>query len=375
MTPLVIDVRSAQDARDVVHRAVQSLAEGKLVCFPTETVYGIAASALDEEAVERLLTVKRRHRKQALSLAVKSADAALDYVPRLEPLGRRLARRCWPGPVTLVLRNNDPDSLIRQLPPKVQQSVVPANMIGLRVPAHRLILEVLRLMPGPLTLTSANRSGRPDPVTAQDVVKALQTDVDLVLDDGRCQFAQPSSVVQVQDNQLQVLRAGVVSEATLQRLASLIVLFICTGNTCRSPMAELICRNVLSEQMKCRLDQLEDRGVIVMSAGVAATAGGGATPEAVQVLADRGLDLSAHITQPLNDRLVRHADLIFTMTQAHRQAVVGHWPDAAERTYLLCGEHVDVADPIGGPRELYRSCADQIEAAIRRRIVEFGVAG
>ncbi len=371
MTPLVIDVRSAQDARDVVHRAVQALAEGRLVSFPTETVYGLAASALDERAVERLLRVKRRVEGNPLSLAVQSADAAIDYVPRLGSLGRRLARRCWPGPVTLVLQDNHPDSLIRQLPPLVQQAVVPAGKIGLRVPAHQLILEVLRLMPGPLVLTSANRAGEADPVTAEDVVAALQTDVDLVLDDGRSQFAQPSSVVQIVENQLQVLRAGVVSEATLRRLASLLLLFVCTGNTCRSPMAEMLCRKLLAGQLKCRLDELEDRGVVVMSAGVSAMSGIGATPEAVQVMADRGLDLSGHITQPVNERLVRHADLIFTMTAGHRQALVSLWPDAAERTFMLCGDHVDVADPIGGPRELYRRCADQLEAAIRRIIAEF----
>lgn len=374
MTPLVIDVRNAQDSRDVVHRAVQALAEGKLVAFPTETVYGLAASALDEQAVLRLLEVKRRQEGQALALAVKSADAAFDYVPRLEPLGRRMARRCWPGPVTLVLRDNCPDSLIRQLPPRVQQSIVPSGTIGLRVPAHKLILEVLKLMPGPLALSSANRSGEPDPVTAQDVVASLQGDVDLVLDDGRSRYAQPSSVVQIVDNQLRVLRAGVVSEATLQRLASLVVLFVCTGNTCRSPMAEMLCRKLLAERLKCRLEQLEDRGVIVMSAGVAAGASDAATPEAVQVMADRGLDLTAHITQSLNVHLVQHADLIFTMTQAHRQSIVSHWPQAAERTFLLGGDHVDIADPIGGPRELYRSCADQIEAAIRRMMPLFGLA-
>src|SRR6185503_2741329 len=103
MPPVVIDIRSAEDSRDVVHRAVQALAEGKLVGLPTETVYGLAASALDERAVGRLLAVKNRREGQALTLAVKSADEALDYVPNLSSVGRRLARRCWPGPVTLVV--------------------------------------------------------------------------------------------------------------------------------------------------------------------------------------------------------------------------------------------------------------------------------
>src|SRR5438105_14319783 len=103
MSPVVINVANAEDPRDVVHRAVQALAEGKLVAFPTETVYGLAASALSETAVERLLAVKGRAAGHPLTLAIKSADDALDYVPRLSPLGRRVARRCWPGPLTLVV--------------------------------------------------------------------------------------------------------------------------------------------------------------------------------------------------------------------------------------------------------------------------------
>ena len=97
MPPLVIDIRSADDSRDVVHRAVQALAEGKLVALPTETVYGLAASALNEEAVARVLQTKQRSAGNALALAIRSADDVLDYVPDLSPLGRRLARAAGLG--------------------------------------------------------------------------------------------------------------------------------------------------------------------------------------------------------------------------------------------------------------------------------------
>src|SRR5687768_8773878 len=117
MSPVVIDVANADDPRDVVHRAVQALAEGKLVAFPTETVYVLAASALSESGVTRLLAhTTPTGNVPSLTLAIKSADDALDYVPELSPLARRLARRCWPGPVTLVLADDHPDSVVKQLP-------------------------------------------------------------------------------------------------------------------------------------------------------------------------------------------------------------------------------------------------------------------
>jgi protein-tyrosine phosphatase len=368
MSPVVIDVRNAQDARDVVHRAVQALAEGKLVAFPTETVYGLAASALNEQAVQRLVRVKGRREDHPLALAIKSADEALDYVPNLNPLCQRMARRCWPGPVTLVVKDNHPDSLLRQLPAGVQQSVVPQGSIGLRVPAHRLILDVLRLLPGPLALTSANRTGEPDAITGQDVVRSLQHDVDMVLDDGRSQFGQPSSVVRVDEHGLHVLRTGVVSEDTLKRLASMLILFVCTGNTCRSPMAEGMCRKLLADRLGCRVDELEDRGVLVVSAGISAMSGSPPAAEAVQVMADLGVDLTGHVAQPISERLVRHADVIFTMTQSHRQMLLSQWPEATLRTTLLSDDQMDIPDPIGGPREMYRRSAEQIQAALVKRL-------
>ncbi len=365
MSSFVIDVRNAEDARDVVHRAVQALVEGRLVAFPTETVYGLAASAIDGEAVARLIDVKGREQAHPLTLAIKSDHDALDYAPNMNPLARRLARRCWPGPITLVVDDSSPESLIKQLPRTVQQAVVPSDTIGLRVPAHQTIMDVLRMITGPVVLTSANRSGEPDALTAEDVVASLGDDVALVLDDGPSRYGQPSSVVRVRGGQFEMLREGVVPERTVRRLASLMVLLVCTGNTCRSPMAEVLMRKHFADRLGCKIDELEDHGVIVMSAGIAAMPGGRPSPEAVQVMKDIGLSLKDHESQPLTEQLLRHADLIITMTRAHRNAIVAHWPDAASRTHLVRHDEGDVTDPIGGSIDIYRSCAEQINTEMQ----------
>jgi tRNA threonylcarbamoyl adenosine modification protein (Sua5/YciO/YrdC/YwlC family) len=368
MPPVVIDLRSAEDWRDVVHQTVQAVAEGKLVAFPTETVYGLGASAMDEEAVQRLLAVKNRRSGHPIALAVKSAEEARDYLPDMNGLAQRLARRCWPGPVTLVLEDRHPESLLRQLPPKVQQIVSPENTIGLRVPGHQVVLDVLRMLVGPLALTSANHSGQPEAVTAREVLDEFGGQIDLVLDDGPCRFGEPSSVVRVVGNRYEILRSGVVPERTLQRLSSLMVLFICTGNTCRSPMAEAICRQLIAQRLGCPIDALEDRGVLVMSAGIAAMAGGRANPEAIHVVAEMKLDITEHETQPLTEPLVRHADVIYTMTRGHRDAIVAQWPAAAERVQLLSTDETDICDPIGGPAERYQRCAVQIRQELMLRL-------
>ena len=358
----VIDITATDDPRDATHRAVQALVEGKIVVLPTETVYIAAASALHAKSVERLVALREGQIEGPATLAVRSVEDVLDYVPQLPPIGQRLARRCWPGPVTLQLADAQPESVVQRLPKRVREVVAPGGQIRLRVPAHELVLRVLRLLAGPLVMVGARRHQDGDSVTAEEVVNRLGTQVDLVLDEGRCKFAQRSSIVRVDERGFEIVRPGVFSEANLRRLASWMAVLVCTGNTCRSPMAEVLFRKRLADRVGCRPDELEDRGLVVMSAGVSAAPGGRGTPEAVDVMRERGLDMTQHESQPLSDRLVRFADLILTMTRSHRDILLSNWPEAEPRTHLISHGRGDVADPIGGPVDLYRRCADQIDA-------------
>jgi tRNA threonylcarbamoyl adenosine modification protein (Sua5/YciO/YrdC/YwlC family) len=368
MLPIVIDLRQTDDTRDVVHRAVQCLAEGKLVAFPTETVYGLGASARSAAGVEKIFAAKGRALDVPLALAIKSAEEALDYVPNPGKMAERLARRCWPGPVTLVVDNHNGESLVRRLPANVQQAVSPSGTVGLRVPAHDIVLDVLSMLSGPMALTSANRSGEPDAKTAEEVVRSLGEHVALVLNDGPCRYGQPSTVVRVSGNEYNCLREGVVGKSALDRLSAMIMLLVCTGNTCRSPMGEMLLKKIVAEKLSCPIGDLEQRGVIVASAGVAAVPGCAASIEAVEILQELGLDLSKHESQPLTDKLVRHADLIFTMTNGHKHAILRRWPEASNRTHTLRMDGGDINDPIGGPKELYLEAANQVEQALRERM-------
>src|SRR5262249_13518735 len=157
----------------------------KVVALPTETVYIAAASGLSERAVERLLALRAGGLNEPATLAVRSTEDVLDYVPNMPLMGQRLARRCWPGPVTLQLADAHPESAVHRLPQRVRTAVVPQGEIRVRVPAHELVLRVLRLLAGPVVMIGARRAQDEDAITAQDVVRRLDGGVDVVLDDGR----------------------------------------------------------------------------------------------------------------------------------------------------------------------------------------------
>jgi tRNA threonylcarbamoyl adenosine modification protein (Sua5/YciO/YrdC/YwlC family) len=367
--PEIANWRTA-DPDQLVERASAALLAGRLVVFPTETVYGVAAYAGDPNSAERLQSSKSRQASKPLALAIGVRDSVLDWLPDLGRIGRRLARRSWPGPLTLVSDEGLERGRAARLPASIRRGVSPEGSIGLRMPRHEAIQAVLAAT-GPLLLTSANPSGGPEPTTAADLELAQERDLDLVIDDGPTALGKPSSVVRVHGTEWEVLREGALDRKSLTRLAGCWVLFVCTGNTCRSALAEGLFKKMLAERLGCTVEELPDRGFTIRSAGLAAFGGYPAPPEAAEVARQRGADLSTHRSRMISEEMVRQSDFILVMTRSHLDLLDDLFGiDREFKPRLLCPEGSEIADPVGCEQSVYSGCMAQIERALQQLLPE-----
>jgi L-threonylcarbamoyladenylate synthase len=199
----------APDA-DAIKEAARLLKAGDLVVFPTETVYGLGANALDPAAVQRIFAAKGRPSDNPVIVHVASIEAAKKLVAEWPPLADRLARALWPGPLTLVLPRapHVPDAVTGGLP-----------SVAVRVPSHPVAQALLRAAGVPLAAPSANTSGRPSPTTAQHAEADLGDKVPLYLDGGPTELGVESTVVSLLGPAPVLLRPGGVPREALEKLA------------------------------------------------------------------------------------------------------------------------------------------------------------
>ncbi len=192
----------------LLERAVQVLRSGGLIAYPTDTVYGLGVDPTNAEAVRRLFEAKKRDAKQSVPLLIASPADLAQVVADVPETARRLIGAFWPGPLTIILRKAE----------SFRSTAVGAT-VGLRVPDHPVPRELVRLLGGPITGTSANVSGGPEPRTADEVRAQLGDDVELIIDAGRCPGGQPSTVVDCTVDPPRIVRDGAISREELVRAA------------------------------------------------------------------------------------------------------------------------------------------------------------
>ena len=373
--PEVIELREVTDRRDVIHRAVQCLSAGELVVLPSEAGSVVAGFTL----VEAASSVLARNDTDASSviLLLRSAEEVADYLPQLAPVGLRFARRCWPGPLVIRAAANPESGFLSALPLIARTTLVSNGELSVRVSSHPVLSEVGKLLRGPLMIRELTNL----PANAE-FAQPKWEHVKLVVKEGTATppitLPNPSmptvstatSVVRINADGWTIERIGQLNENKLQVSACGLIVFVCTGNTCRSPMAEALFRDMLAKRLNCSSLDLTKRGYIVASAGLAADYGSQASPESVEMMRRRGLDLRSHASQPLTDRLLEQADHCYTLTNQHRNLILGGHPESADRVQLLARDGKDISDPIGGGWNHYAACAESIEQHLAKILDE-----
>jgi L-threonylcarbamoyladenylate synthase len=195
-----------------VRRAAQILRAGGLVAFPTETVYGLGADASSKQAVARLYQVKRRPADHPVIVHFASAESAFDWAAEIPDAARALAKKFWPGPLTLILKRS---ARAKDFVTGGQPSV------GLRVPSHPVAQQLLKEFGGAVAAPSANRFGQISPTTAAHVRADLGQDVDLVLEGGPSEVGIESTIVDLSGGAAALLRPGAITRAQIESLVAL----------------------------------------------------------------------------------------------------------------------------------------------------------
>jgi protein-tyrosine phosphatase len=232
---------------------------------------------------------------------------------------------------------------------------------------------ILSALDFPVVMTSVNKSGEPPAADAAEIeARGLAHGVALLVDGGPSRLRESSSVLRVGNGRFELLREGLHDAEQLRAAAGLRIGFVCTGNTCRSPMAEGIARHLLAERLGVRPGRLRQHGFELSSMGVVARSGAEASPLAVEVLQQRGIDISRHGSSPALAEVVAALDRVYCMTATHLEALRMLLPPGRDaRITLLDPEGGDIPDPIGGDAEVYRDAADRIEECIQRRLDEW----
>ena len=198
--------------------AVAVLRRGGVIGLPTETVYGLAADAENEDALRKIFSIKGRPADHPLIVHVASVRDLSEWASQVPEIAHMLAENFWPGPLTMLLRRGERTSLV---------ATGGRDTVAIRVPAHEVALNILREFGGALAAPSANRFGKVSPTNPQHVLDDLGNDVDLILDGGECSIGVESTIVDLTSTAPLVLRPGGVS---LEQLESLLKIKIELAN-------------------------------------------------------------------------------------------------------------------------------------------------
>jgi len=199
MTAKILNLKNPDTYTGNIKLAADALLSGKIVAFPTETVYGLGVCSDNSAAIDNLYNVKQRSKDKRLSIMIAKPVEVTKHVKQIPLIAKKLISAFWPGPLTIILELDD------------------KSTVGLRNPDNRVIRDLINAVEIPIASTSANISGMAPAIDAQQVITNFSDKIDIVLDGGPAEAGSPSTIVKICDDTFEIIRHGVIEKERLNR--------------------------------------------------------------------------------------------------------------------------------------------------------------
>ena len=199
MMAKILNLKNPDTYRENIKIAAKALLSGKIVAFPTETVYGLGVCADNNDAIDNLYRVKQRHRDKKLAIMISRPEEIAKYIKQIPSIAEKLISTFWPGPLTIIFELDD------------------KSTVGLRNPNNRIIRDLINAVEIPIASTSANISGSSPAIDAQQVINNFSDKIDVVLDGGPAEAGEPSTIIKICDDTFKIVRHGVIGKERLDR--------------------------------------------------------------------------------------------------------------------------------------------------------------
>jgi len=357
----------------IIKEASRCLDKGGLIVYPTDTLYGLGVDAYNRKAVNKLFKVKKREKNRPVSIMLNSMQQ-IKEIFGFNPAHIKIdLDKILPGKCTAIINNSYQKKI-----PILENADKPGTYlekVAIRIPANPISGSLAHLFDSPISCTSANISGKENMFSIDNIVSQLGNQIDLVLDAGRMPASMGSTVIDFTSDPYAILRVGDVPRNELQKILSkdieivknkYIITFVCSGNICRSPIAEAILKKMFGKTKY-------KSNVMVHSAGTLSIPTSAAHGYAVDICHDAEIDLTHHLSKHITKEIVKNSDIVFCMAQNHISYLIKKYPEDKSKFILLKQWQKpklisipSIADPIGHEKDFFKSTFNEIHTELKR---------